>query len=659
MKPLEDRYRPKRYSDFVGQHDAVEILRRLSQREIRRNLLLKGDLGSGKTSFARVYSASLFCSAKSPDGSPCGVCKICSDESYLFEYDTPREGGDERAVEALLEKVRFKARTSSGAVAFFDECHKLTHAAQSALLKRVEANNENIVFIFATTEPQKLLSTFQSRLTKIGVNALTHAASVRFLENVAKNEGYQFTREGLSLIAAFENGFPRALLKSLETIALAHNNIIDADAVKSVNGRHRAECLVRYTTALADGDASAQSMSMQSWPGPLRDKVAAVQGFFQTFYYNNVLGADVVGYPLAYALTSERAEIASKFCARLNVKEAADLEPAMTRLLDFWVGRASPLPLSLALFENLVNRGLHAPNLAPATIPSTQKPDQSMRMSVQAPRLDSVGEERFFDCDDARTIINAASFFVQEFGICLNASFIVSSTRRASEDDVRAAVGEFMAQLEHRFGRSSTFGAVVLFERTSTGVIARVLAHIPELAATTSQLESFANDYRGVLDLVVEFDLACAEGTDQEQLKFHLREAMRLCGALVDDGVDVRASGLMTVIKEMRSSGLVKTPPIIFAGSLKTIEAGEFVPFLSALDVGAYRAISSGFEFQEHQYRKRLTVERETAFNELYFHFDTTAEIANQEQKLKAAWTNADQVHIANWIRKWKGSGGA
>src|SRR5262245_5056311 len=97
---LDEKYRPKGFADFVGLADARQILSRLARHGIRRNILLWGALGSGKTSIVRVYAAALHCSSRLADGSPCWTCAPCREQEYLLEYDTPLDGGDVKSIAA-------------------------------------------------------------------------------------------------------------------------------------------------------------------------------------------------------------------------------------------------------------------------------------------------------------------------------------------------------------------------------------------------------------------------------------------------------------------------------------------------------------------------------------------------------------------------------
>lgn len=660
---LDEKYRPRRFSDFEGQSNAVEILSRLAKRKIRRNILLKGDLGSGKTSFAHVYARALFCESLLADGSPCNSCGPCCEHEYLFEYDTALHGGDLQSVTEFLQKVDFAARTSAGAVAFLDECHVLTKQAMDAFLKRLERRDSNTVYVFATTESSSLKRTFLSRLMKIDVRALTLPIAIRFLERIAAAENISVTKDGLSLIAAFEEGYPRAMLTALEMIRSADQKA-DLETVKSHYGRDRADCLVDYMLALADGDGPRQTQVFQGWPGALSDKVAAVQGFLTTFYYNNVRGEDVVGYPLAYALKAERAKVARQFCLRWGAADPSALESRWLRMLNFWNdGARASLQLSIPIFEDLVNRGLdlQTSSVGIAAADIEQINGGAKHQTYDSHPLQSVEkDDRFFEFSDAYAIINRSSFFLQAYGVCMNASFVISPGFLAEDEDVKSAVRRFRDKIEQEFGGEAPFGTILLFERSHV-VMGRILAHIPRLkeASIREQLKGFCKEYRDPLYLLVELSLSGIQDSQAKAQSFHWHETLRLCGGLQqDDAAGDRHSHVVRLLKERRPTQMLRAPFVEFSGAIHDAALTSVdlysPPFISALDENRLDAVTSGWEFDEHKYRIEQADQRRQQFEELNSIYGQTQQGVRAREELKLDWATEDVVRASNWKNRQK-----
>jgi DNA polymerase-3 subunit gamma/tau len=166
---LYRRYRPDTFADVIGQEHVTEpLVRALDSGRINHAYLFSGPRGCGKTTSARILARCLNCE-RGPTGSPCGVCDSCvalarggSGSIDVIEIDAASHGGVDDARE-LRERAAFAPAESRFKVYIIDEAHMVTTQGFNALLKIVEEPPEHVKFIFATTEPEKVIGTIRSR----------------------------------------------------------------------------------------------------------------------------------------------------------------------------------------------------------------------------------------------------------------------------------------------------------------------------------------------------------------------------------------------------------------------------------------------------------------------------------------------------------------
>ena len=661
---LDDKYRPRSFHDVWGQEMTVRILSRLAARSLGRNLLLRGDYGSGKTSLVHIYARALNCEAPSKTGSPCNQCDACSSAKFLLEYDTPARGGSLSEVNAFLEHVPFIAKAHRWTVCFFDECHALSRAACDALLKRLERRDLPIVYAFATTDPSSLDSAFLSRLTKLNVRPLNHLMAMTFLENIAQREGIAYTRAGLSLLAAVERGHPRSLLNGLEKVALA-SDVLDVEAVRLESGIETPDYLAGYLLALARGDGEKQVTSLRDWPGLMEDKIRAVRGLLATCYYNDILGYDVAIDPLAYSMVDQRAEIISAFCAKWHFTTPSDMKEPWLRMIQFWTTYpvASPSSvLAFPMFEDLVNRCLANPEA------SVEKLDVPGAAASIADRQWSIGEramlpgvsaeplsdDHYVEASDVREIVNRASAFIQQQGECLNLSLLLfPHNPRETEAAVIVAIKRFLQSLEGAFTKShSPYAAVVTYESDRDGVAGRILAHIPALQADDRQraVFEFCRDYRDEGSTHVKATFAPGPGRKMA-LQFHWRQVFDLCGgfkeseSVLDDSMD---GFLPNLKRHRRQSAPTRHKPVEFRGLLNQDAMEDAcvngLAFVSAFDARVWEKINSGWEFEEYLFRLKTAQYRRQRIAELEHLWGGTPRFDAERARLQEAWLKEASV---------------
>ena len=208
-------YRPGRFADLIGQdHVTVPLMRALAANRAHHAYLFSGPRGCGKTSSARILARSLNC-AEGPTPDPCGVCQSCIElapngpgSMDVIELDAASNRGIDQARE-LREKAVYAPAASRFKIYIIDEAHQLTTEAANALLKLVEEPPEHLRFVFATTEPDKLLGTIRSRTHHYPFRLVPARLLVENLAMICAKESVPADSAALALVARASGGSVR------------------------------------------------------------------------------------------------------------------------------------------------------------------------------------------------------------------------------------------------------------------------------------------------------------------------------------------------------------------------------------------------------------------------------------------------------------------
>jgi len=282
-EPLHHKYRPQRFSQLVGQEAiATTLSNALRTGRIAPAYLFTGPRGTGKTSSARILARSLNCVASSePTPEPCGSCELCRSIASgsaldVIEIDAASNTGVDN-IRDLIERSRFAPVQARWKVYVVDECHMLSTAAFNALLKTLEEPPPRVVFVLATTDPQRVLPTILSRCQRFDFRRIPLEAMEQHLSWIAKQEAIAINPAAIHLVAQMAQGGLRDAESLLDQLSLLPPPV-EPDAVWELLGAVPEQELLGLAAALAAADPVALLKNIRGLLDRGREATAVLQG---------------------------------------------------------------------------------------------------------------------------------------------------------------------------------------------------------------------------------------------------------------------------------------------------------------------------------------------------------------------------------------------
>ncbi|MGQ4552712.1 DNA polymerase III subunit gamma and tau [Dermabacteraceae bacterium CCM 9519] len=260
---LYRRYRPESFADVIGQAHVTEpLMRALRNNRVGHAYLFSGPRGCGKTTSARILARCLNC-AEGPTDTPCGTCDSCRDLARggsgsldVVEIDAASHGGVDDARE-LRERATFAPARDRYKIFIIDEAHMVTAAGFNALLKLVEEPPEHVKFVFATTEPEKVIGTIRSRTHHYPFRLVPPQTLIPFLEGMCEQEQVRVERGVLPLVVRAGGGSVRDTLSVLDQlIAGAGERGVGYAMATALLGFTDTDLLDRFVTGIGSADGA-------------------------------------------------------------------------------------------------------------------------------------------------------------------------------------------------------------------------------------------------------------------------------------------------------------------------------------------------------------------------------------------------------------------
>lgn len=286
---LDTKYRPTTFDEVLGQDATVRILREFVRTGagLRQSYMFAGPFGSGKTTLGRILARSLLCDSPI-DGEACGSCSSCVEiletggSADFVEIDAATNSGKDN-IRKIVESLQYTSFSGKRRIYLFDEAHQLSRDALDALLKPMEdsvggSEDKKLVCIFATTEPEKMRTTVVSRCAPPFI--IRHASVAQIadrLEFVCQQEGFEYEKSALSLIAEHCECHIRDALKTVEGVSMLGS--VSDQNVYTYLQLNTSVSVLKLIGSMAVGDSKsamqhANELLQQSSPSVLYEQVA-------------------------------------------------------------------------------------------------------------------------------------------------------------------------------------------------------------------------------------------------------------------------------------------------------------------------------------------------------------------------------------------------
>ncbi|GAA3657081.1 DNA polymerase III subunit gamma and tau [Microbacterium marinilacus] len=393
---LYRRYRPETFGEMIGQSQVTEpLMTALRGDRIGHAYLFSGPRGCGKTTSARILARCLNC-AEGPTDTPCGTCDSCVELSRagggsldVVEIDAASHNGVDDARD-LRERAVFAPARDRFKIFILDEAHMVTPQGFNALLKLVEEPPAHVKFIFATTEPDKVIGTIRSRTHHYPFRLVPPAAMLDYVQALCEQEGVQVENGVLPLVVRAGGGSPRDTLSILDQlIAGSENGRVSYERAVALLGYTHGELLDGVIDAFASGDAGSAFGSVDRVVQTGQDPRRFVDDLLERLRDLIVIAATGQGASAVLrGIPADELQRMAGQAQRLGAERLSKTADIVSAALDAMTGATSPR-LQLELMIARVLAGALAPQAGAtpgaAPVPAAEPPAATSARGAAAP----------------------------------------------------------------------------------------------------------------------------------------------------------------------------------------------------------------------------------------------------------------------------------
>ncbi|MCK4293079.1 MAG: DNA polymerase III subunit gamma/tau [Planctomycetes bacterium] len=363
---LARKYRSQRFDEVIGQDPIARTLKNaIKTARVAHAYLFTGTRGVGKTTMARVLAKSLNClSVDAPTTEPCCKCQSCTavnlgEDIDVIEIDGATHNGVEQ-VRELRQNAIYRPARARFKIYIIDEVHMLSVPAFNALLKTLEEPPSHVKFIFATTEPNKVIATIQSRCQRFDFSNITPTAIARQLESILKAEKIKYEDDLVLPLAKMANGSMRDALSLLDRLISTGADPLSGSLLEEFLGCANSEKVWNLIDKIAESDAAGTLAAIEDLIGTGTSEVQTIDSlvdYMRDLMVVKSAGADSELLILTAEQRKRAGELAEKFDIAALVYNIATLEKLRWSIKNTDTARAllEASLLRFALSEHFMN----------------------------------------------------------------------------------------------------------------------------------------------------------------------------------------------------------------------------------------------------------------------------------------------------------------